>query len=198
MSWILLALLAASSLAADHPKNEPERSDPPRDKQLLEKARKTVLEMFQKDFDQATSPAKKKQLARELLENAPRIKEDLAVRYALLTEAKDQAIAAGQTALSLEAIDLTAKYFRVEPIAMKTAALEELSKSVRDPAGQRDIAVAALALCKTATEDNRFDDAQRLALVALIAARKSHSTQLVGQSNAALLEIMAAKKKAKK
>ena len=196
--WMILAFVATFAFAANRSTDEIERSDPPGIKQRIETARKTVVQMFQKDYDGATTPAKKQKLARELLDNAPRIKDDLEVRYVILTEAKDQAIAAGQTALTLEAVDLTNKYFRIEPIEWKTAALEQLSKSVHDPAGQREIAAAALALSKTASQDKRFDDAQHLAMLALVSARKSHSMQLIGQSNAALLEIMAAKKNAKK
>ncbi len=130
---LILTLLAASSLAADRPKDKSERPDPPSNKERLEKARKTVVQMFQDDFDQATSPVKKQELARELLDNAPRIRDDSDIRYAILTEARDQAIGAGQTALAFEAIDLTAKYFRIDPIEEKTAVLEQLSRACAIP-----------------------------------------------------------------
>jgi hypothetical protein len=115
----------------------------------------------------------------------------------MLLEARAQAIAAGKTALSLEAIDLTAKYFRVDLIDMKITALEQLLKSVREPAGQREITGAALALSKTAADENRFENADRLVMLAMVSARKLHSPQLIREANERMLEIMAAKKKAK-
>ena len=186
-------VLVAADRAKD--KDDVDRPDPPTERRL-ETARKTVLKMFQDDFDQAATPAQKRKLARELLD-APRIKDDLDVRCALLTAAKEQAIAAGQTGLSIEAIDLMAEYFHVDPIDMKIATLEQLSKKTRDAAGLREIATAALTVSKAASKANRFDDAERIAMVALVAARKSHSMQLIEQCNTTLLEITAAKKKAK-
>jgi hypothetical protein len=196
-AWMISLLIAATSFADEQSQKESERPNPPSDKQRLEKAHQTVVQMFPKDFDQATSPAKKKKLARQLLDNAPRIKEDAEVRYALLVEAKGQAIAAGQIALALEAIDITAKYFRIDSIDSKTAALEELSRTVRESTGQREIAMAALELSKESSADDRFDNAHRLGMLALVSARKSHSMQLIRQAQETLLEINAAKKKAK-
>jgi hypothetical protein len=196
-SCLAFVFLAASLFAAEPPKGDVERPDPPANTERLEKARQTVVQMFQKNFDKATNPAKKQELAQELFANAPRIKDDMEVRYAMLLEARDQAIAAEKTALALEAIDLTAKYFRVDPIEMKIAALEQLSKSVRDPVGRRDMTATALDLSKTAADENRFDDADRLAMLGMVSARKLHSPQLIRQANERMLEIMAAKKKAK-
>jgi hypothetical protein len=195
--FLLLTLIAAPSLAADRPQDAKERFDPPQNKEQLEKARQTVVQMFQKDFEGAKSPAKKQALARQLLDNVPRIKDDVQLRYAMLTEAKDQALATGQIALAFEAIDLTAKQYRIEPLEGKIAALEQLAKTARDAPSQRNLASAALALSEKAIAASRFDDAQRLAMLALVSARKAHSTQLIRQANGALLEIMAAKKKAK-
>jgi hypothetical protein len=195
--FLIVVLVAASSLAAETPKDEVERPDPPANKERLEKARQTVVQMFQKSFDKATTPAKKQELALELIANVPRIKDDVDVRYAMLLEARDQAIAAGKTGLAIEAIDLTAKNFRVDPIEMKIAALEQLSKSVRDPVGRRDMTATALDLSKTAADENRFDDADRLVMLGMVSAQKMHSPQLIRQANERMLEIMAAKKKAK-
>jgi hypothetical protein len=192
--WMLLATAGGSSVAADRPKDAIERADPPGNKERVEKARKTVVRLFQKSYDEASTPAKKEKLARELLENVPRIADNEEVRYAMLIEAREQAIAAGHVPTSLEAIDLAAKHFRVDTIDLKTAALEKLSQSARDAAHHRDVAAAALALGKTALKDERFDDAHRLAMLALVAARKSRSILLIEQCNAALLEVMRAKR----
>ncbi|MCC6125225.1 MAG: hypothetical protein IT426_09705 [Pirellulales bacterium] len=195
---MLLAAAGGSSDAADRSKETIERAEPPGNKERLEKARQTVVRMFQKSYDEASTPAKKQKLARELLDNVPRIANNLEVRYALLIEAREQATAAGHLPTALEAIDLAAKYFRVDAIGLKTAALEKLSRSARDAAQQRDVAAAALALCRAALKDDRFDDAHRLAMLALVSARKSRSTLLIGQCNAAQLEIMKAKKQGNK
>jgi hypothetical protein len=195
--FLLFSILGASSFADKSSKGKLERPDPPASKEEVAKARQTVAQMFQKSFDKATTPAKRQELAQELLANVPRIKDDANVRYAMLLEARAQAIAAGKTALSLEAIDLTAKYFRVDLIDMKITALEQLLKSVREPAGQREITGAALALSKTAADENRFENADRLVMLAMVSARKLHSPQLIREANERMLEIMAAKKKAK-
>jgi hypothetical protein len=195
---LFLSALAASAIAADGKNGEIERLEPPTDKQQLEKARQTIIQLFKKEYDLAVSPAKKQELARTLLENAPRIKDDSEVRYVMLTEAKDYAISSDQIVLTGESIDQLAKYYRLDPIELKIAAFERISKTARGATIHRDIATGALELSKSALQDHRLDDAKRLALLALVSARKSQSMQLIRQCNAALLEIDAARKKGEK
>jgi hypothetical protein len=197
MAFMVLAAMAVGLMAAEPSNDEITKSDPPGDKERLGKARQTVVQMFATDFEQATSATKRQKLVRELLENAPRIKDDVEVRYAMLIEARDQAVAAGRVDLTEEAIDLLTKYYRLDPIALKTDALEQLSKKTRDAAVHRQIVSTAVSLAKSVAEDRRFDEANRLVLIALVSARKTKNAALIQQVNTTMLDIAAVKKRQK-
>ena len=142
--------------------------------------------MFPKEFAQAETPAKKQELARTLLDNASRIKADAEVRYVMLTEAETLAVAAGQVTLASESAEQLAKHFDVDAITAKADALEQLAKSARSAAVHRDVVAAALETAKTAYQASRFEDSERLALLAPASARRAeHGAGPPGQRGVA-------------
>ena len=179
--------------AAAGPAGGGPRLEPPTDKAKLQAAEQAVRQEFKKNYDDATSLVKKAELARELLLRAPGT-ANADARFVMFREARDMAVAAGQPLLACEVVDQLARCFAVEPLQLKAAALEEISKSARGTNSQREIVQAALTLVQQAYDESRLDEAGRLASLAVEAARKSKNVTLMRQTSAANQQIQAERK----
>jgi hypothetical protein len=98
----------------------------------LAAAEKQIKETF-KDEYQKRAPAERVQLALRLLKVAQETKEDLAVRFVALREAKDMAAAAGDLTMAFVAADLLAGSFVADAGELKVAAITAASRTVNAP-----------------------------------------------------------------
>jgi hypothetical protein len=174
----------------------PQRTDQPPSAQTLQQADETVREKYKAEYEQATSAAGKARLAKTLLEAGAATEDDSDLRFVLLREARDMAVAAGDCELAFQAIDRTASFYQVDVTAMKVAALTGAVENARGSSAQSSIAQNALELTRQAVEARQLDDAGKLAEVALSAARKSSNRPLMQQAMLVKQQVEALQKQA--
>lgn len=170
------------------------RSAPPTDQATLKQAEQAVRTRFRADFEQATSPAEKAQLAKKLLHAGEAAAAEPDTAFVMLREARDLAIAASDAELVCKAIDELARFVEVDPLVMKVAALEEVAKSTRGVNGCKELVQNTLPLIEEAVSAGRQQEVNRLANLATAAAQKSKSTSLVKQVRAVTQELEASRK----
>jgi len=173
-----------------------QKTAPPTDEQELQRAEQAVRQTFKEEYDQATGFARKTQLATLLLDAARATSDDATLRFVLLREARDTAVAAGDVELASQAIDQIAGFHEVDALGMRTAALVEAAKNARGLNAQKAIAQSALESVGRAVEARRLDEAKQLADVALSAARKSNNRPLMQQAAAVVQRVEALQKQA--
>jgi len=161
------------------------RVDPPTDRKRLQVAERFVRETFKNNFADAATPAKKAELARELLARGAATADNPDAGFVMFREACDLAVAAGQPALACEAVEQMARYYNVDELEWKTVTLKKASRTSRGASRQREIAQNALGLVEQAVQQQQMEQAGRLAVLALAAARKSNSTSLMRHAAAA-------------
>jgi hypothetical protein len=166
-----------------------QRTAPPTDQRKLQDAERAVQERFQADYAEATGIAAKARLATKLLTAAQATTDDVELRFVLLREARDAAIAAGDSELALQAIDRITMFHQIDALAMKVAALGDSAKNARGLDSQKAIARAAMKLATEALEAKRLKEAGELGEVALSAARASKSRPLMEQAMHAIEQI---------
>jgi len=166
----------------------------PTDQAEVQQAVNAVRAMFAGPYAEATTGAKKAALARQLIARARLDTDDEAKRFAMLREARDLAIASGDPGVAIEAIERMAEFFAIDAAGMKGAAMEAMSKTARGLSGQRGIAVATLKLIEETIAAKQWDEAARLADLAIQAARNSKSTTLMRQAAAAKQQIESLRK----
>ena len=189
------SLVGGSGVLSD---NSPDAPSTGRD--TAEESQELVRRRFQSEYDRATSLPKKAALAKKLLATAKKAGDDLQVRLAMLREARDLAIASGEASVACDAIDVVAELQAADwqigdVLLMKTEALSEVSGNAVGRTGQKEVAQQALKLFGEAVAIGRFDEARKLAPLAVDAAKKSKNPQLILQATAAAKRLAAIKKK---
>ncbi len=174
------------------------KAAPPTDPNHRKEIEREVRETFARQFQEATTKPKQLELAQALLEHAAKANDDADLRFVLLREARDLAIAAGDPELVGQSIGLLAKHFNVDAEAMKLKALEHMVATAKSTVAQRDLAQGALQLCEQAVNDKQWKKANQLADLALVAARNSRNTPLMKKAAAAKQFIESLQKQPKK
>lgn len=85
-----------------------------------------------------------------------------------------------------------------DTLEQKMAALEEAMKTARSQANHRDVVQTALTLVEQAVGEQRMDEAERLATLAVEAARKSKNATLLRQATTIRQQVQAMQKKESK
>jgi formylglycine-generating enzyme required for sulfatase activity len=140
-----------------------------------------VKEIFKDDYAKATKPEEKITLAEKLIQQAGQSSDDVAGRYAMLSEARRLAIDAGETKVLERAVAGLAKDYDVVELDLLVDSWDELLKKTRPSAATKAVAEAALAKVEQAADDEDFETAGRLTKLALDAARKSKDNALIKQ-----------------
>jgi hypothetical protein len=151
------------------PKPEPktvvdERLEVP-DDDATQKALDRIRELFAEDF-RSGSPAQRRALAQKLLDAAG-TETNSALRYALLCEACDQAIAGGDVRRFREALDSIGRHYRVDPMLRAIEVLQGmLQPSPKRPRGNEAYKAAAttgMELARAAVAQEKYEAAKELA-----------------------------------
>jgi hypothetical protein len=142
----------------------------------LEKAERKVKDQFDEGYLTATDDAGRVALAKKLLETVDQI-EDSARKYVMCREARDLAALGGAPAVMVDAVDRLGKNFRVDALLMKVDALANYPPTSPIPA--RETVGVAQSLIDEAIDAKRFDQAVRLAQIAVDAAKTSKSPDLM-------------------
>jgi formylglycine-generating enzyme required for sulfatase activity len=110
-------------------------------------------------------------------------------RYALLSLAREVAIAGQDENLAMDATDELGRTFAIDAWALKADALARLAKGSRPAAARCELAERALILAEAALKADQLASADALAKLALTEAGKAWERALVGRARAASKEI---------
>ncbi len=122
----------------------------------LDKAHKLVREVFSDDLENATGRDAHVKLAAELLQQARDARDDLALRYVLLSEARSIAALGGDAALAFSAIDETARTFAIDALASKAAALQSAVNATDSKEGGKAVLDLTLPLLAEALDTDSY------------------------------------------
>ena len=153
------------------------RRAPPAEAQRRE-AEKTVRELFKADYARRGA-SDLAALGRKLLGEGARLKEESAMKFALLSEARELAAQAGDVETAFAAVDELTGTFDVEALALKTAVLAAAARAVRTSEGAAALAEAGLRLADEAVATNAFDAATAALSRAEAAARAAQDPALL-------------------
>lgn len=143
-----------------------------------QKSRKLVEEVYQKELGKAKTAAERSALAKRLIQDAERTKNDPSGRFVLLVMARDVAGGAGDAETAFRALEELAAQFDVDALGAKADLAEDLLKQARAQTEQRAAAEKAVAVAEEALEDDHFEVANRLLKAAQAAAAKARSEDL--------------------
>ncbi len=165
------------------------------DQDALRQAQQSVRKTFAADFQAATTPPAKEELAKKLISQAAQAGDTPDVQVVMLQEAQRLAVESGKVDLALETVESLVQLGVASSLPLKAEVLEQLTKTARSANSNRQIAQAALDLVPKAAEARNRADAVRLAEVALTAARGSNNAVLMRQAAAVKQQIEAMPKK---
>ena len=156
-------------------------------------AEKLIKELFREQYSKKT-PADRKTLIRLLMEQAAKSQDDPVALWVLCREAQDNAVQICDTPSALESIEVVARIFDVDAMAMKNAALIAAGKAAKAP---EELVVLANALSKLIEEfirADQYESAEKAGSLAVQYARKSNDPVMQTQAKnpddpAANLEI---------
>jgi hypothetical protein len=155
-------------------------------------AAKVVEDQFKTELAQAKrATAERVALAERLLQLGLETKDDLAARYVLLDEAREQAAQAGKVALSLAATEELIKSFEINPLDVRRDALAALTKGPLGKDAAFDVIEAAMKGVAEAVAADRPDAIRAYADTAEAAAKKGGSQGLITQVQKHQKEIQA-------
>ena len=130
---------------------------PPSQRQLVD-ARAELQRRFQGPLSRANTAGGANQAA-ELLLDAALVEPDRSLKWAMLAEARRQAVAAGNALVVDQAIVLASANYEFDEIATELKALAEIPLRALDPPRATSLAAVAERLATRAETDRRFDDA---------------------------------------
>ncbi|WP_439621892.1 family 16 glycoside hydrolase [Gemmata sp.] len=174
--------------AKDPPPVPDEKSPAPPDAEAQARAEKVVKDVYKADYAKARLPADRAALAEKLLALALETRDDPAARFVLFREARDLAAEGGAVPAALDAIDAAAKFFDINPLAMKADALALAARTAPIPA-RKTAAETALSLSDDAVAADNYEVANRLAALAGATGRANNLGTLVQQAGMRSKEV---------
>jgi hypothetical protein len=145
------------------------------------KAQATMERMIRELYAKAYadhSPAARRKLAGQLLDQADRTPNDPVAQYVLWNEAADLACQGGDAPGAIRALSLMGEIYRIDAMALKTAALRRIVRSIRTAEQARETVQQALKLADDALAQQDDSTADQLMAVAEAAAQKSGQVKL--------------------
>jgi hypothetical protein len=144
------------------------------------RAEALVRDVFKQEYARALADrAARKELAATLLRQARQIREEPAVRFVALREARDLAARAGDTATAFAAITELGRDGAADVLAMKEKVVADAAGVVAGGEDSAALANIAVSLANSAADAEDFDRAARLAALAEAAARKAGAPALL-------------------
>lgn len=138
----------------------------------------TVQEVYKQDIAAAKTPVNRLALAAKLLRDGVATQDDPVGRFVLLRAAQRMAVADGDLAIALEAIDITAKEYLVDELELRADAVEKGTPSAKTIA-QLEVAFRqCYVLSQRALLADRFELADDLCLAAQELAKKTKNAEL--------------------
>jgi hypothetical protein len=171
---LLVLVLALSGPMQDNRLPVPEAA-------AQKEAEKLLRDVFKEEYARK-APADRAALSRTMLQRGLEKDEEAASRHALLREAKELAIQAGDWDLALKATDSYILAFEGDGVQLKEATLAAWAKVVGPFAETVKLARAYLAFAEEAGKSGRFDAAERAAAQASSLAKKVKDVALAAKA----------------
>jgi hypothetical protein len=142
------------------------------DANTQQQAERLVKDLFKDQYAKKAAPDRKV-LARQLLEQAIKSRDDVAAQWVLYREAQDAAVQGVDAKAAVEAIESAARVYDIDPLPMKSQALMAIGKTAKAPEDLIALTEALLSLVDELVRADQFDSADKAAAAALQHARKS-------------------------
>ena len=155
-------------------------------------AEKLIRDLF-KDQYAKKAPADRKVLSQQLLELAAKSNDDAAALWVLTREAQDAAAQVGDVRLALEAVEMAARSFDIDALAMKGAAIAAAAKAAKIPEEFAALVDASMALIEELIRADQYDAADKTAIAAVQHARRTNDAALVAKATTRAKEVSEAK-----
>jgi hypothetical protein len=150
----------------------------------LSAAKTEVRQMFEADLADASEEAAKVAVAEKMLRRADEGSDTAAIRFTLLSEAARLAAQGGDFEQMSAALARQAELFEIDAVDVKSDVLFDASKSTEGADGNQALARTALAAYDEAVLLEQFDQASKLARIALTSARKGGDSELIKECSA--------------
>jgi hypothetical protein len=157
-------------------------------RELLEAADKKIKEVFKAEFAQK-GLAERRALARKLLSQAAESAGDPTVCWALLREARELAIQAGDADIALSAIEALDRGFEVDANPMKATALAALARNAKAPEDLQAVARRTREWAEEETDLENYPAAEKAWAATATAARKAGDVATAAASAARAKDV---------
>jgi hypothetical protein len=152
-----------------------------------EEEQRKVRDAFRARLDQASTPIHKSKLAAELLRDAKESKDSAAARFALLVEAGDLALAAGELARFREIVLEMVQRYEIDSFQEQARALVNASHTGIPSTVRTTLANFAIDLAQEAIQADAYDSAAQLAKAGFtfatkVMASKGRDPHIIGQA----------------
>ncbi len=141
-----------------------------------------IIEIFADRIDDAKTPAEKLTLATASFQQGEEVKDDFAAQYVYYRLASSLAAEAGDTNITLAAIDTMAETFAIDPWRTRVSALVIAGRATKGTTENQNLANTAFALAEQAAKEERFNSAVELMETALTAARAAQDVEIIKQA----------------
>ncbi len=155
-------------------------------------AEKLIRDLLKAEYAKK-AVADRRALARLLLEHAAKNRNDAATLWVLCREAQDIAVQSCDVKASIDAVEVAAAAFDVDPLPMKVAALTAAAKAAKTPEDFEQLAAVHLDLVDEFVGSDQYDLAEKAAAAAVQFARRTPFIPLVNRSSARAKEVAEAK-----
>jgi hypothetical protein len=182
------ALAAAPPPGPDATPAKPPARLPVPDEASQQAEKKKVRDAFRARFARARNPIDQGALAADLLREARQSKDIPAARFALLAEARDLALAAGEPVRFREAIDEIVQAYEADLLQEQTRALVEASEAPLPSPVRNTLAKVAIGVAQDALQADSYDAASQLAKAGFsfatkVMASKGRDPQMIRQAS---------------
>lgn len=177
---------APPSPAPAVPAAEPKRLPVPSPSALKE-SETLIRDLFKDDYGRK-APQDKLALSRKMIDLAHQTKDDPAGRFVLFSQAGELAASAGSVAGAYGAIDELSREFAVDARALKSAALQQVAQTARQPEEIRSLGLEMLKGIDLAIAADDFEGALHAVQAVSALGRKAKDITLVAKAEAKLKE----------
>lgn len=167
----------APKAEAEKPAPKPAPPPPAPSGPAVTEAEKEIRKVFKDEYLKKTA-GERAALAQKLFKAGEEAKDDPAMRFAALREARDLAAAAGDLDAALKAVDAMARSFVVDAAGMKAAAFQTAVRALEPDKMERAF-VTGMDLLDRFARDSAFDEALKAAIPLEDLARKLRNLEYV-------------------
>lgn len=158
------------------------------DPAAVRKAAASIDALYHDELAKAPDPETKRVIAKTILQAAPD-ETDAATKYALYQKAIDLAVEAGDVDTATRGVDGLSRTWNVDVSTLMARTLMDLSRHLRSPEAQTELAHRMQAAAADALADGSYDGARDLINAASACARQGNDAALVGELSAQEMEI---------